>query len=149
MANSMFSCPTCGGAMWDETTGKFWNNGISPNGKQKPIAKCKNKECAGAVWADRLPTTTTIPVNAPTPASGFTPVARTEATPQQRAEAILQQFDGDAPWQALHDRYDTCATIAQEVWAAHGGVSHDALIAATATLFIEANKRNLPAGVPA
>ena len=41
-------CPVCHGEMWDETTSKYYD----PS-KNRPIAKCKNKECKGAVWPPR------------------------------------------------------------------------------------------------
>lgn len=51
------ACPKCSGPMWDETKSKFYKPG-------KPVAKCKNKECSGVLWAPK--------VAAPNAPQGFT-----------------------------------------------------------------------------
>jgi hypothetical protein len=43
-------CPLCGGPMWDERKSKYWGTGIADSGRPKPIFKCKDKSCDGAIW---------------------------------------------------------------------------------------------------
>lgn len=43
-------CPNCDGPMYDERRSKYWNNGLSQNGKQKPIYKCRDSNCGGVIW---------------------------------------------------------------------------------------------------
>ena len=55
--------------------------------------------------------------------------------------------DGDALWAELEARYIRCARMAEQTWAL-ANLPPESVVAAAATLFIEANRRNLP-GVPA
>lgn len=52
MSTTTVVCPKCGGPCWDERKSQYWNNGISDSGKQKPIFKCKDKNCKGAIWPE-------------------------------------------------------------------------------------------------
>lgn len=53
------SCPTCGGAMWDNRVGK--------KNPKAPDWKCKDRECGGAIWPPRGGSRRPEPVFAPAP----------------------------------------------------------------------------------
>lgn len=40
-------CPECAGKMWNQTKSKFWDET-----KNRPMWKCQDKECKGALWKD-------------------------------------------------------------------------------------------------
>ncbi len=40
-------CGKCGGAVWDNTTGQYWNGGRDNKGRPKPRWTCKNKDGCG------------------------------------------------------------------------------------------------------
>lgn len=44
-------CPSCGGKMYAEIGNQYWGNGLSRNGKQKPVFKCMDKSCNTGIWA--------------------------------------------------------------------------------------------------
>lgn len=44
---SAIKCPKCGNDTWDETKSKYYKPGESP------IAKCKDKNCGGKVYAEK------------------------------------------------------------------------------------------------
>lgn len=75
------NCPKCGGLMFDETRSKFWNNGLTSQGKKKPRYKCRDKgTCDGIVWGNETPKQAS-PAN--TPQQGGWP-----GPPQQAAQAV-------------------------------------------------------------
>jgi len=49
-------CEKCGGECFDETKSKFWNNGKTKDGKQKPRWKCKDKDSCGWVKYEKAET---------------------------------------------------------------------------------------------
>lgn len=47
------SCPNCSGPMWDERKSSRYGNGLAASGRPKPIFKCKDKNCNGAIWPSK------------------------------------------------------------------------------------------------
>jgi len=63
-------CPKCKGGCFDETTSRYWNGGLTTQGKKKPRWKCKDKaNCDGVVWEN-------TPKQAPQPAANQAQSAR-------------------------------------------------------------------------
>lgn len=127
------NCPKCGGDMWDERQGKFWGTGLTPNGKNKPTHKCKDKECAkngGVAWEKS------------SGANGGPAVARQQspAEPTRHSEAK------SPPSSALAPLYVECLASARQAIIAAGlkNASPSDVIAAAATLFIAATRDGRP-----
>ena len=93
-------CPKCSGPMWDERKSRFWNNGISDSGKPKPIYKCKDRNCKGAIWSEQDDMDQRRPEErkAAFKKTGF------EAGPTfKEVKAVMQQEDDPAPRKASQD----------------------------------------------
>jgi hypothetical protein len=78
--------------------------------------------------------------------NGSTPVQQNEPEPEDptdEARAIRRR------WADMQESYECCVKIAVKAWGENipegpDALANDSLVAAAATLFIEANKRNLP-----
>ena len=138
-------CPVCHGEMWDETTSRYYD----PT-KNRPIAKCKNKACKGIVWPGKNGQGTGAtpygrPDAPPAPAQRITaPMALGGPLPYEQEAPAEQAAPLDA-FHALALLYRRCLKEAQSDIAAHhidklGGDVAGAVVAAAATLFIQACK---------
>ena len=117
------NCPKCGGEMWDETTSKFWNNGIDKKtGKAKPPFKCKDKACGGTAGG---------PVNA---GAGVTH----NHTPT--APAPISTDVAASVW-TIYKTFAVkyCDEIIPKLRHANVDVTHEGTSAAIATMLIAAN----------
>lgn len=119
------NCPVCGGGMWDEQTSKFWNNGIDKKtGAVKPIFKCKEKTCAGKIFAQGNGSG-----GAQSGAAGVTH----NHTPTAPA-------DPEATWklyEAVAKKY--CTNVIPALKLAGVSVTHEGASAGIAAAFIAAN----------
>lgn len=84
---------------------------------------------------------------APIPVTTRPGAAKTEGGPGMPKAIPEAVSDGERLWAELEARYRRCAGIAERTYAVP--LEQSALVAATATLFIEANRRNLPGMMPA
>ena len=84
-----------------------------------------------------LPNAASVIVPAPPPAS--------PATPAATGRAVTVAVPPDAGWDVLTRQYRQAHEIAVTLW---GDIDDQALVAATATVFIEANKRGLTVPAP-
>lgn len=148
-APNAITCPKCGGPCWDERAGRFWGNGLTANGKQKPTHKCKNKECGGAVWAKDAASTAAprqAQVTAPAPTKqphsiGTTGVASLDAG-YVGQDSIRQELEAQEGWADLRRKYGECFTyvinnVVPVLETTKVGASPESVAAATATLFIQ------------
>jgi hypothetical protein len=78
--------------------------------------------------------------NAPSP---LLPVSTTQVWKEMASDAMMQPKPVMDEWAALEARYARCVEIARRSWETLGKFGDTALVAATATLFIEANKEHL------
>lgn len=126
-------CPTCQGPMWDETKSKFYD----PT-KNKPVAKCKDKQCDGVIWPPR---------NGAAPAR---PAAPAPATANAKAP---HSSGGPPPWETdAMDAICTSYTVAYKhaaslARAEFGNDTSDTAVAAmAATIFIQAAQKGALVG---
>lgn len=114
-------CPKCSGEMFDETKSKYWNNGKTKEGKQKPTWKCKDKSnCNGVIWP---------PKQAAQPA--------TNQAPQARPATIARP---------LAPLYAECLDLALRIVKNKLGTAYTSsdVMAGAATLFIQAVRDGSP-----
>ncbi len=111
-------CPDCGGAMWD--------NRETKKSPKQPDYKCKNKQCDKAVWLEKRGDSTGH--SAPSNANGHAAVAE----PARGA--------------AIGAIYAECFEFANKAVTHYLGerATPESIVAATATLFIEACRSNRP-----
>ncbi len=148
MADFPQSCPQCAGPCYDERTSKFWNGGLTTNGKKKPVAKCKDKNCGGVIWP---PKEAEIQrgkrLDEPKP----TPRAVAPRMPAKAADEPPPPDDQDAPvtspLAARFAVYDQCfahalgvAARAEDRLAKMGHVAPLDVAAIAATLWIQVTK---------
>lgn len=107
------NCPDCGGAMWDNRANK--------RNPKSPDFKCKNAQCAKAVWEK--------------------PSASASSPAQSNGNG-----NGGSHSRALGPLYNDCLDFAKKACGHHFGASVTPadVIAATATLFIQAVKDGSP-----
>lgn len=153
-------CPTCSGEMYDETKSKFWNGGVTDKGKQKPLWKCKDKTCGGAIWPEkksggRAPTLT-APVSPRVNQVAKEPSAWDNGFPEPPDDVALPEFvepekaSGTAAdvqgerFVALVRLHRRCYKEAAHTATSLSGASSDEAISALcAQLFIESCKRGI------
>lgn len=113
-------CPDCGGAMWD--------NRLTKKKPTQPDYKCKNKACDKAVWLK------TQAENA-TASNGTGNGTQSAAAPRGRALGPL---------------YVECLDFAKKAIPHYLGTGYSSadIIAAAATLFIQATRDGAPIRVP-
>lgn len=118
----------------------FCGDPVPPNRERRsdksPSYKCVNPDCTGgkegrpfASWYGQPPRPKTSQAGPGMPDGGRAPV------PVSRAPV--------GSWSDLRASYERCVGIARQVWGVPSGPPSEALVAATATVFIEANKRGL------
>jgi hypothetical protein len=113
------NCPDCGGAMWD--------NRESKKNPKSPDFKCKNKDgCGKGVWEKKGDA---APANRSSNGNGHAPITATRP---------------------LGPLYNECMVFAKAACAHHFGdhATPDVVVAATATLFIQATKGDAPIRAP-
>lgn len=126
----------------------FCGDPVVPNRERRseksPSYKCVNKDCQGqngrpfASWHG-LPKRTGSGTTAPARQGGHTPAQPYSGSPS-------------GSWSVLAARYDRCVKIAMDTYsrlATPKQLGDQALVAAVATLFIQANKDNLSVAPPA
>lgn len=108
-------CPDCGGPMWD--------NRETKRSPKQPDYKCKNKQCDKAVWLEKR---------------GATPAA----TPASNGNGAIRPTVG-AP---IGPIYAECFDFAKKAVTHYLGdkATADSIVAATATLFIQAMNSGRP-----
>lgn len=138
-ATASVTCPKCQGPMWDETQSKFYD----PS-KNRPIAKCKDKACGGAVWP---------PKNGKPPVQQRAPEFTSPGAPQgfladqeahEAATVAAIQHGATNKLQAVFALYDVCLDHAAEV-AAQTKLPAECVPQMAATLFIQASQRGIAA----
>lgn len=128
------ACPKCGGAMWDQKNGKFpWKAGT-------PIYKCRDKDCAktgGVIWEPKKPLS-----------EGPLLPNETASDPHLQTQPVPQQATKSGPTVEQYQRcYLDCLRWAIDhvkpmlLAADDLGCTPEAILAATATLFIARTRR--------
>ena len=131
-------CPKCGGPTWD--------NRASKKNPKAPDYKCRDKSCDGAVWPPRngvgTPATKqAVSLGGPMPweteaeAAQVAPPAPVANVPADRFTPLAQLYTKCL----LH----VLTQVAPALIKAEVGTTPEAIVAATATLFIQANQRGL------
>lgn len=147
------ACPKCQGPVWDQKSSKFWGNGLTKNGKQKPRWECKNKECGGAMWDKE--TTIHAEIQKPNPAKA--PIPSHSNVPNKDLPPLLQNAEAEDNAElaakvgvdltkfskdlALYTALTEFVT--QKIAPLYGteiGMSPESAVAAVATLYIQAHR---------
>ena len=123
------SCPKCGGAVID--------NRLTKRNPKAPDFKCKDRSCDGVIWPPRGAAAAAAPApQAPSVKQGYSAGPRIPAIDDEHPELPHEKLD------RLFNVWDSCLAHAH-VQTKHlfgADVTDEAVIAATATLFIQACK---------
>jgi hypothetical protein len=131
------ACPKCGG--------KTWDNRATKRNPKAPDYKCRDKSCDGAVWPPKQGQSTSTasaqPYQSPSiggyDGSGRDFLDRQAQHEQQTVSAIQMGAQAGLYQQCLTI---ACATLPKACEDMGVSLTADALVAATATLYIQACK---------